>query len=241
MTFSCAVIHDEKAPAQAIEDFENLIATFDRLFACDYYLAEHCPQNLHIYDLVVFFSGVVEQNMAKASDAIFSYVQTSKKSLLLCAYSSHAVPQLCLGGPFGAHQLHPFTTGGEQSSGELVKLGNIVQPFHPIMLSVKRLTIASSSRITDSKVAVGAQAIAYWSDDVILAAEREMGPRQSIIALNMHASSNEVYGDAYNAYESDGRLLIHNAMLYCARKGRDTLPTKLKKAAKIYADVIILV
>lgn len=231
-----AIIYDDEQAS--VNDITTNLSKFLPMIQLDFLHFFACP-DLQKYDVVLCYSGVSETEPLLVTQRIKHYISCDHGSVVMCTFTNHCYAFMCL------HEFtdyHPMTLGETQDGGMPdCTIGRIVVPDHPLFAGVKNICIQSSGRMTDSQVANGAFAIAYWSDDVILAAERQLSQYQSIIALNVHPASTDVYPDDSFQKDSDGPRLIHNALVYCATRNNRVLNRLLKNASKKYADVIILV
>ncbi|KAJ3438509.1 pep-cterm sorting domain-containing protein [Anaeramoeba flamelloides] len=111
------------------------------------------------------------------------------------------------------------------------QLGKIQNPSHPLLWNVKSFYGGRHSfRIKAKKVTKNSAILAYWDDGTIFAAEKTFPKHPScgkVVVLNLWPPNSDSDPNCWDA-DSDGRLLLLNAIIYATNYKRNNLKLKDK-------------
>lgn len=242
MKFYCLVICDESEMEESRVDFvANLQVHFAKhQFEFVFVPATTCPTILDShFDIALFFSGVglVANGSASCDAALCHFVQVQRKSIILCGFSNHDSNSLGLTYGMKSDNLHPFSYSTMQQGNDIYMI-SICDKLHPLFCNISEETwiaMHASNTLSSCTTAVNATTLAYWSNFSVLAAERKMSNKNTIIALNLHPISSDVHSGNMKP-KSGGFLLIYNAIVYAATLNAKLLP-KLLYQLHQYRDV----
>lgn len=170
---------------------------FAALDSIDYSVAQPTLSQFTGYDAVLFFAWAAPSDRAALGDVLADYVDAGCGLVIAVAGNSATIGPL---GGITAAGYSPFNFDGSIDT-NVVNLGTIALPAHPIMQNVTTLITASRN---DPTLAAGGVLIASWDDALPLAAVNAAG---TVAALNVSPVD-----DTNTAGDFDD--LIANALLF---------------------------
>jgi len=199
--------------------------------------------------LVYSYSSGSFKNGTDLGDLLADYVNAGG-GVVVCVFSGCSnLGQGFLQGKFT--DMHPFVPSSQRDKPNL-KLGEIVQPDHPIMHGVKSFIGGKSAFFNPGALKPGAKLVACYNMETTLAYENNKYEEGSvplvceyneykgkIVGLNMFPPSSDVPDARFWNPQTDGGKLMANSLMYAGNySGRKKYAPEKKKSKNILKKLL---